>query len=548
MSPRFMHPPDMPQSSPILDEALRRRQVFTAGQGMGQKAALLLVICLVSLLDANYGLLLKLLPIPIYTLGLILYMVEMTIFAFSLTNLIGICWRMVSTVYTSPLPLSDYQYRLLRLHPDTPGFTRSPIKEEKYPNPFSPLPGSLIHGHGGQPSSPAQSVTPVNTSYNSWMSSSTPGSGVVTPSSGVPGTPGSAGQSGGNSPLNTSNNLRRDHFAGYESPITDELQLSEYLSDYSAWESSYLASPDRLDDSGSVSSQSLLYWRGGSKPDPSQLRRSVYQLSTPPSKSASNTTDSPADKAKSEILSERLGVDPMQLVAWNENLRIWITQTILKPLVSEIDTINSYMPKHGVSDCKIGESPLDRLRKVSLLPQVAVQLPTLAAVLPFLEISQDQEYLVGRLKELAKTGALSLYRWNSGGKCRGQNWTDKMMTDSELLMHLVAVYLDSRLVASSTTRLQTNNEAMPFTQSHFFKFGEKVDKPDASFLGIVQTKNRPPHYVLQFGDKQLDVGGGRNNLIHTILLFLHQVKEERGGMIGRVNLGLSGLNILWVLD
>jgi hypothetical protein len=50
----------------------------------------------------------------------------------------------------------------------------------------------------------------------------------------------------------------------------------------------------------------------------------------------------------------------MQLVAWNENLRIWITQTILKPLVSEIDTINSYMPKHGVSDCKIGESPLDR--------------------------------------------------------------------------------------------------------------------------------------------------------------------------------------------
>ena len=26
------------------------------------------------------------------------------------------------------------------------------------------------------------------------------------------------------------------------------------------------------------------------------------------------------------------------------------------------------------------------------------------------------------------------------------------------------------------------------------------------------------------GDKQLDVGGGRNNLLHTLLLFLHQVK------------------------
>ncbi len=68
---------------------------------------------------------------------------------------------MVSPLYTSPLPLSEYQYKLLRLHPNTPGFTKSPVKEEKYPNPFSPLPGSLIQpphgaGHGGQPPSPAQ--------------------------------------------------------------------------------------------------------------------------------------------------------------------------------------------------------------------------------------------------------------------------------------------------------------------------------------------------------------------------------------------------------
>lgn len=108
----------------------------------------------------------------------------MIIFAFSLTHLIGMCWRMVSPLYTSPLPLSEYQYQLLRLHPNTPGFTKSPVKEEKYPNPFSPLPGSLIQpphgaGHSGQPPSPAQSVTPVNTSYNSWMSSSTPGSGMI---------------------------------------------------------------------------------------------------------------------------------------------------------------------------------------------------------------------------------------------------------------------------------------------------------------------------------------------------------------------------------
>ena len=37
-----------------------------------------------------------------------------------------------------------------------------------------------------------------------------------------------------------------------------------------------------------------------------------------------------------------------------------MTQTILKPLVSEIDNINNNLPKQGVSDAKIGESPVDR--------------------------------------------------------------------------------------------------------------------------------------------------------------------------------------------
>jgi hypothetical protein len=51
---------------------------------------------------------------------------------------------------------------------------------------------------------------------------------------------------------------RRDHYAGCESPITDEMQLSEYLSDYSAWESSSInLSSDRLEESASVASQVL---------------------------------------------------------------------------------------------------------------------------------------------------------------------------------------------------------------------------------------------------------------------------------------------------
>merc|ERR1719414_1174488 len=132
----------------------------------------------------------------------------MIVFALSLTALLGYAWRSVYPLYSTPLLLSDHQYRLLSLDQDTPGFARSPEKEKKYPNPFSPLPGSLI----SSPPSPAQSSTPVNTSYNhSWMSSVAGASPGSVSNMNVSSSPGGGG-------LNTSAaNLRRDHYSGYES-------------------------------------------------------------------------------------------------------------------------------------------------------------------------------------------------------------------------------------------------------------------------------------------------------------------------------------------
>ena len=61
----------------------------------------------------------------------------------------------------------------------------------------------------------------------------------------------------------------------------------------------------------------------------------------------------------------------IQVVTWNENLRVWLTQTIFKPLVSEIERVNSTLPRLGVSDVSVGSVPVERLRKVSTLPQVS---------------------------------------------------------------------------------------------------------------------------------------------------------------------------------
>merc|ERR1712173_455972 len=133
-------------------------------------------------------------------------------------------------------------------------------------------------------------------------------------------------------------------------------------------------------------------------------------------------TDKTQDKTQSKVLSHRLGIDPMELVTWNENLRVWLTQTILRPLVSEIDRVNCSLPRLGISDVTVGSVAVDRLRKVSVLPQVSSSLSSLTSLLPYLEVSTDQTYLVARLRALSSTGAMSSYRWSAGGK----EWTDRL--------------------------------------------------------------------------------------------------------------------------
>ena len=168
-------------------------------------------------------------------------------------------------------------------------------------------------------------------------------------------------------------------------------------------------------------------------------------------------------------------------------------------------------------------------------------LSSLTAVVPYLEVSSDQGYLVSRLRQLASTGAMSQFKWSSGDN----TWSDRLPSDSEIVIHCLSTYMDTRLLSAVS---DTGANLTSFTGRHFVKFGDKLRKEDKDSLAIVQVTKSPPHYVVQLGDQQLDVGAGRNNLIHSLLLFLHTVKVERSGMLGRVSFGLSGLNMLWVLD
>jgi len=511
--------PLAPGPSPILKDALQRRNVLARAEGSGRAALVSLSLAALCLLEADQALLLSLVcPALSPFSALALYCLEMLLAAGLLAGGVGAAWAWLAPSYAlAPLSLTARQFSLLRLPPSSPGFTRAPDPTPLNTSPTSPLPGPLV-------SSPALSSSLAG---HSWCGS--PSTVPVTPARATPAT---------------------QFPPSPATPLTDPAQLASYLASYTEWEAS-TQSQSVLESPASpvvASPASRLDF----SPDP-RLSRPVYQLSSPDPPSLATTgsisSSGQQDQASARVLSHRLGIEASELITWNENLRVWLTQTLLAPLVKEVDSVNSALPRLGVGDCTVGGAAVDRLRKVSQLPQVRAGLPSLPALLPYLELSADQPYLLARLRELSSTGAMSKFRWNGGGP----GWTDRLPSDSEVLMHFLATYLDSRLLSTTSTRLTipTDRAATPFSGVHYFTqekdLSEKARK-DKSTLALVQLERSPPHFVLQVGQERLDVGEGRNNLLHSLLLFLHTVKQDRAGLLARVNFGLSGLNILWVLD
>ncbi|KAJ4448217.1 hypothetical protein ANN_10231 [Periplaneta americana] len=316
---------------------------------------------------------------------------------------------------------------------------------------------------------------------------------------------------------------------------------------------------------------------------PPMLRRCSYQLASPttvpttgsPGIQADDTGSLSSSLYQSQDVWRRVRVNPTVLTQWNANLRMhcllwqWISQTILDRLVKEIEAVDEALQRHGLADVRVGSVGLERLKKTAQILQVAQNIPTLMSLVPFLDLTSNQEYLVTRIKgipvlpcvsypmiiisikinmvshcvaELAKGGCMSEYRWNGGGSMHNKDWEEHLPTDAAIVMHLFATYLDSQLPP-----LPQNPDGRPFTSQHFAKTPDKPPQ-GKNTLAIYQVQINPPHYVLLEGEDTLEVAKGRNNLFHTLLLFLHQVKTKEHGMLGRVNLGPSGVNLLWVIQ
>merc|ERR1712038_322794 len=319
-----------------------------------------------------------------------------------------------------------------------------------------------------------------------------------------------------------------------------------------------------------------------------------YQRSGELAKTSINSANTAQRNRSTDMICRRLGIDSIRLVTWMENLRMWISQTILARIVKEIKQTNELLVKYGMAEEQIGKIGIDKLRKVASLPHILERIPSLDALMPFLEISNQQEYLVNRFSELSSGGAMSSYKWNSGGRFKGNEWSDKFPTDAEIVMNSVAAYLDVRM--PKHYHYSGNIDGKPFTGTYYLKKlnsdlqkntsskSENASDPKAEKLSffakllastkspnlperkepeetnatsaestqqhknfvIVQTAQKPPHFIIQLNSKEtrsssttlnsqsasnassssaesLEVGGGRNNLFHSLLLFLHLI-------------------------
>ncbi|KAJ3665391.1 hypothetical protein Zmor_000888 [Zophobas morio] len=395
------------------------------------------------------------------------------------------------------------------------------------------------------------SSTPMNTTAHSWRTSLSPNESLNYSLSSPSWTYHKITSDQNLSPFSSGssiNDLQYRDTSGIEF-ISDEKDLDTYLKEFEANSNIKNLNNQTQQTSNLLSS----FWSHPvtktAKDMSSFLRRCTYQLSTQSptnlnSSSPKNKTESKTSPTTAQTSTPwtRINVDIVALTQWNENLRKWFSQTILERLVREFDKINESFERHGLADMKIGGVGLDRLRKTAQITHVTHFIPSLPTLIPFLEITSNQEYLEKRIRELAKGGCMSEFKWNGGSSYNGKEWEESLPTDSAIIMHLLACYLDTQLMP-----LPSMPDTKPFSGLYYLKSKDKIPPLTPNSLFIQQVSEKPPHYRVVVGETVYEMVKGYSNLFHSILFFLYHVNKEEHGMLGRVNLGRAGVNMLWII-
>ncbi|XP_055378828.1 transmembrane protein 209 isoform X2 [Condylostylus longicornis] len=338
-------------------------------------------------------------------------------------------------------------------------------------------------------------------------------------------------------------------YAKEEALITEEKELRQYLREVASKESTMSEPHTGHHHYNTTSINSFWNYYNAAA---NLLKTSIYQLS--PSTVAVPSPHLKQDEigfdvsldVHSEIIKK---ISSAKLSKYVTNLRMWTSGTILQRLVDEIKKTDSALKAHGLADMKIGAVGLERLKKTAENQQfVNLHVPMLPLIVPFLDMTTNQEYLVQRIIDLGKGSCIQNYHWNSGSSYHGTKWDEHLPTDSAILFHLFCTYLDTQLMPLPQPG------GRPF-YNRYVVLGDKkstaeqlAEVKNKSGCAILCTNQLRPKFNFISDNTVHNCAHDRNNLFYVIIQFLIYMKNHHECLLEGVNLGKSGINIMCIIE
>lgn len=326
--------------------------------------------------------------------------------------------------------------------------------------------------------------------------------------------------------------------------IMDRKRMDEYLNDVNEQEKR-IASAAEAQNNLAVSSFNSFWGGFDVNGFVSSLKNLTYQLSPHNKQSLRDESFSNKDEEHAEIIRQ---MSANKLSNYVANLKMYIHKTILEPLVHAIDDTDKAFEQRGFTDMKIGHVGIERLKKIASSNQQLIQfVPTLPKLLPFLELTTNQEFLVQRIRELAKGSCLKNYKFTSSSY-DPSNQNDHKPNDAGILFHLFCCYLDSQLQPLPEISRPFYNRYVIIGDSkktnvdHYVKEATR----NKSKCAILCSNPITPKFNF-VTDKIHGSSHDRNNLFYVIIQFLFHLKSD-GMMLETVSLGKSGLNLINVIE
>jgi hypothetical protein len=208
-------------------------------------------------------------------------------------------------------------------------------------------------------------------------------------------------------------------------------------------------------------------------------------------------------------------------------LRIWLCNTILRPLSKKIIEMNADLAdKHSNLNITLGQTSIDMLQS-AITHRTDLCNTFLPFIIPYIRIHQNQQYIVNRIHALSQNIALQEYKWNSGGDTFVKNendafsrlvpWSElqKLVTDVELIWHLFITYMDFHLSpyssAFSTFSSESGNKS--FSNMFFAKCSSSSSSTSSSTISTSSSVNDifPPAIVVKKQKQNLLRGESSRN-------------------------------------